>query len=65
MALSKHDPIWATSGHGGAAQRPSAPPPEDVEIVEKRRACDRIEAELYAARLELREAIARAEGRKQ
>ena len=65
MALSKHDPIWATTGHGGTTTKPSVPPPEADEVVLARERLRQAEAEYFAKVAELREAVARAEGRKQ
>lgn len=64
--MTKHKSVeWAVSGHGGSATQPSKPPDMDSEVVEARIALRKAEASYYSCRVALREAIARAEGRKQ
>jgi len=53
-------------GHGGSHPlKPPDPPPPDPEVVAKRAQYRKAEAEFYARREELREAIARAGRRAQ
>jgi len=55
--------IWI-HGHGGSEREKPSPPDVDPEVIQAREAYRRAEAEFYARQVELREAIARANGRK-
>lgn len=60
----RKDPIWATSGHGGTAERPNEPPPLPDDVAEAKAQLRLAEAEYFAKQTQLREAIARRERRR-